>query len=238
MPLGPDRRSFVGRQVVIPGLDLPALYEGQVTHRRKSPFVNRFSYRACYWLVDYDRLPQPEGLMRHLTRVQASDHTDVRAVLATRGIDASRVLMLSCGRSLGYVFNPISIFWCFDRRGARTAVVAEVHNTYGERYSYLLEPDAHGSAVVDKAMYVSPFYPVDGRYRLRVGDPGPTVSVAVTLEREGEEGFVATLRAKRLPATSMNVLRSALRWPAARTSILIRWQAYRLWLRGLRVVPR
>jgi DUF1365 family protein len=136
------------------------------------------------------------------------------------------------------VFNPISIFWCFDRQGARTAVVAEVHNTYGERHSYVLEPDTHGADKVDKAMYVSPFYPVDGRYRIRVGDPGPTVSVAVTLEREDKEGFVATLRANRRPATSMNVLRSALRWSAARTSILIRWQAYRLWWRGLPVVPR
>ena len=137
--------------------------------------------------------------------------------------------MLSSARSFGYVFNPISVFWCFDRHGARTTVVADVHNTYGGRHTYVLDPDALGSAEVEnKAMYVSPFYPVDGRYRIRVGNPGPTVSVAVTLEREGDDRFVATLRATRRPVTPMNVLRSIVGFSAARTSILIGWQAYRL----------
>ena len=170
--------------------------------------------------------------------MQKSDHADVRALLEEQGIEACRVLMLSSARSFGYVFNPISVFWCFDRRGARTAVVAEVHNTYGGRHTYVVNPDPLGSAEVDKAMYVSPFYPIDGRYRITSVNPGPTVSVAVTLEREGQVGFVATLRATRRPVTSLNVLRSIIRFSAARTSILIRWRAYRLWWRGLKVVPR
>ena len=73
--------------------------------------------------------------------------------------------MLTTARSFGYVFNPITVFWAYDRAGARTAVVAEVHNTYGGRHGYVLRPDWDGYAEVDKALYVSPFHPADGRYR-------------------------------------------------------------------------
>ena len=66
------------------------------------------------------------------------------AFLEERGIAASRVVMLTGARTLGYVFNPITVFWCFDETGAQCAVVAEVHNTYGGRHAYVLEPDARG----------------------------------------------------------------------------------------------
>ena len=57
------------------------------------------------------------------------------------------------------------------------AVVAEVHNTYGGRHAYLLRPDGHGHSKVDKALYVSPFHPADGRYDIRVSEPGESVSL-------------------------------------------------------------
>ena len=91
--------------------------------------------------------------------------------------------MLTTARTLGYVFNPITVFWAYDRAGDRTAVVAEVHNTYGGRHAYLLRPDRAGYAEADKALYVSPFYPADGRYQIHV-------------ERTRRVGFVA-----RDPAT-------------------------------------
>jgi DUF1365 family protein len=116
--------------------------------------------------------------------------------------------------------------------------VAEVHNTYGGRHTYLLRPDEHGHSEVKKAMYVSPFYPVDGWYDIRVSQPGESVSVTVTLNRGDDEPFVATLRGQRLDASSFNVARSTLACSALRVAILIRWQAVRLWLRGLKVQPR
>jgi DUF1365 family protein len=150
--------------------------------------------------------------------------------------------MLTTARTLGYVFNPISVFWSADATGAATAVVAEVHNTFGGRHAYVLEGGdlvgTRGEATVEKALYVSPFYPVDGRYRIRVEEPGPSVSVTVTLERNGDEPFVATLRAARRPLTTGNVVRSVLRFSGLRTMALIRWQAIRLWSRGLPVHPR
>jgi uncharacterized protein len=217
---------------------VPVLYEADVTHSRRSPLVHRFDYRATYWLVDFDALPHPRGLLGWCAGVRKQDHVDIRGFLEDRNIAAARVVMLSGARSLGYTFDPISVFWCFDEDDAQCAVVAEVHNTYGERHAYLLEFDCAGEAEVEKAMYVSPFNDTKGSYRIRVSPPASTVSVLVSLEREGEEPFVATLRGTRRPLTRTSALVSVLRHSSARTRILIQWEALRLWRRGLTVQPR
>ncbi len=219
-------------------LRVPALYAAEVTHTRRAPINNRFRYRASYWLVDYDEFPRPSGIAWRLARFERSDHSDVRAVLAEHAITADRILMLAMSRTLGYVFNPISVFWCYDATGGRLAVLAEVHNTYGERHTYLLRPDENGRSEVDKELYVSPFFPVDGHYDIRVSEPGASLSVTVTLHRYNGAPFVASLRGERRTASRANVVRASLVHPAVRTAILIRWQAVRLWMRGLKVQPR
>jgi DUF1365 family protein len=217
---------------------VPALYDSVVTHSRRTPLTHRFRYRNAYWLVDVDRLPEPSGPIGLLARVRAQDHLDVRALLRDNGVVADRVLMLTTARTLGYVFNPITVFWAYDHAGVCTAVVAEVHNTYGGRHGYLLRPDGHGYAEVDKALYVSPFHPADGRYQIHVGEPGESVTLRVTLRRDGDGPFVATLRGQRRAVTAANVLRAALWYPSARTSALIRWQGIRLWWKGMEIQPR
>jgi DUF1365 family protein len=183
-------------------------------------------------------LPELTGLVRRIARFERSDHCDVRSLLTEHGLTADRILMLAMPRTLGYVFNPISVFWCYDAAEMRIAVVAEVHNTYGERHTYLLRPDVTGRSKVVKEFYVSPFYPVDGHYDIRVSEPGPFLSVSVTLHRDGGDLFVASLRGERRVASRRGMLRSSLLHPAMRIALLIRWQAVRLWARGLKVQPR
>jgi hypothetical protein len=218
--------------------DVPVLYAAEVTHTRRAPIANHFRYRANYWLVDFDRLPPARGIMGCLARFEKSDHCDVRSLLGEKGMDADRILMLSMARTLGYVFNPISVFWCYNVDGECVTVLTEVHNTYGGRHTYVLQPDGKGRAEVDKVLYVSPFYPVDGYYDIRVSEPGLFLSVSVTLHREGDTPFVASLRGERRNASMINVVWASLIHSSLRTSILIRWQAVRLWLRGLKVQPR
>jgi DUF1365 family protein len=189
-------------------------------------------------LVDFDQLPQPGGLAGWCGRLRREDHMDIRQLLEERGIEAARVVMLSGARTLGYAFNPLSMFWCYDEYGAPCATVAEVHNTYGGRHAYVLEPDASGEATIEKKMYVSPFNPLEGSYRIRVGEPAASVSVTVTLERHGEAPFVASLLGTRQPVTALSVVRAAYGHSGARTRLLIQWQALRLWSRGLVVQPR
>src|ERR1700722_2389533 len=122
----------------VPWGRLPALYATHVVHARRAPITNRFRYRASYWLVDFDRLPRPRGILGYLARFESRDHSDVRAFLVERGVVPHHILMLAMTRTFGYVFNPISVFWGYDAAGECVCVVAEVHNTYGGRHTYLL----------------------------------------------------------------------------------------------------
>ncbi len=134
---------------------MTALYETRIHHARTAPVKNRFTYRGYWWLVDLDDLPRPSALRSFEARDHCGDPSkslrdNVVDFLAEHDLDlqAGQILMLASARSLGYVFNPLSIYWCHHRNGDRLAVVAEVHNTYGGRHRYLLgKPDSRGRAL-------------------------------------------------------------------------------------------
>jgi DUF1365 family protein len=227
------------------------LFDTRIAHGRTERVGHGFAYRHATWLVDLDALPELPRPLRLVGRFDARDHfgdpattirANVDAYLATEHVDldGGRVLMLANARAFGYTFNPLSVFWCYDRKDELVCVVAEVHNTYGDRHAYLLRPDADGRVDqrLDKAMYVSPFNPVDGHYRIVVSEPAERVSVSVTLERDGQPPFVATLLGTRRPSRSLVATAVATAATSARVSMLIRWQGVRLFLRGLRVEPR
>lgn len=117
-------------------------------------------------------------------------------------------------------------------------MVAEVHNTRGERHAYLLPP-ADDPALVTKALYASPFHPVDGHYLVRAPRPEDRLDVTVSLHRGNQPAFVATLRGNRLRASVPTLLRLQLVAPLAplRARLDMRVQAAALWLRGVRRVP-
>ncbi len=219
-------------------LELPALYEVDITHDRRSPLPHSFTYEASYWLVDFDRPMQLRGFAGWLVRIDSRDHVDVRHLLKGKGIEASRVVMLTGARTLGYTFNPITVYWSYDNSGVLCAVVAEVHNTYGDRHAYVLEPNPQRATSVAKAMYVSPFNAVDGTYRISAELDADGVRVSVGLVRQGEDTFVATLQGRRQPIRPRAIIRSALHHSGLRNRILIQWQGMRLWRRGLKVQPR
>ena len=227
----------------------PWTFGARVTHGRREPVHHGFSYRQPIWLIDLDHVPVARGPFRSLLRFDARDHlgdprdslrANLDRFLADHGEERpSRVLLLTNPRSLGHAFNPLSVFWCLDARGVPGAVVAEVQNTFGERHCYLLHPDAQGSAQAAKALYVSPFFPVDGRYEMRLADPRARLDLAITLHREDRPVFHATLRAGA-PAPVRSIVLAALRNPATGwwVSARIRLQGIRLWRRGVAIAPR
>jgi DUF1365 family protein len=203
------------------------------------------------WLIDPERPPELPRPLRPLARFDPRDHFSgdeptVRAgldrFLAGHGVHLAGgpVVMLTHARVFGHVFNPLTLYWCHDPTGELRCVVAEVHNTYGGRHSYLLTPDEAGVARVDKEFYVSPFFPVDGEYRMRLPAPGGRLSLSVRLERAGASPFTATVRGTRREPTPANLLRLAVRhpWSTAAVSAGIRLHGIRLYLRGLPVQPR
>ncbi len=230
----------------------PRIVRTTIRHARQRPIRHRFSYRGYSWLVDLDELPDLPRPLRPFAGFRSADHLgdprrtlreNVDAYLAERGIvlAGGSVVMLTQARVLGYVFNPLTVYWCRDRAGEPVCVIAEVHNTYGGRHRYLLRPDPDGNAVVAKEFYVSPFNEVTGDYRLHVPEPAGRLGVAITLrDPHGDTVFTASIVGSVHPASTAAVLRAVLSVPLAPLlgAARIRWQGLLLWGRGLPVVPR
>ncbi|WP_416070073.1 DUF1365 domain-containing protein [Streptomyces scabiei] len=229
----------------------PALYSCTVTHVRTGPRRYTLRHRTYMWLIDPDHPPRPPLPLRPLARFDPRDHfvgdrSSIRAgldaYLAAQGVHlgGGRVVMLTHARVFGYVFNPLTLYWCHGTDGELRCVVAEVHNTYGGRHCYLLRPDGTGTARTDKAFYVSPFFPVDGGYRMRLPPPDDRLDLTVHLDREGGRAFTATVRGARRAVTTRALLRLALRHPFSTLAVsaAIRFHGIRLYLRGLPVQPR
>ncbi|MFF8474611.1 DUF1365 domain-containing protein [Streptomyces sp. NPDC015414] len=230
---------------------VPALYPCTITHVRTAPTRYALRHRTYLWLVDPDRPPRLPRLLRPLARFDPRDHfagdrasirAGLDAFLAGHGVslDGGRVTMLTHARVLGHVFNPLSLYWCHGPGGELRCVVAEVHNTYGGRHCYLLRPDETGTARTSKEFYVSPFFPVDGGYRMRLPPPAQRLDLTVHLDRADGRAFTATVRGTRRAASPAALLRLALRrpWSTLAVSAAIRVHGIRLFLRGLPVQPR
>ncbi len=228
-----------------------SLYRVQVRHARAEPLRHAVRQRGYLWFVDLDDLPRLPRALRPLARFDSADHLgradrsirdNIDAFLAGHGVDLAggRVTMLTYARSLGYVFNPLTLFWCHDRSGAVVCVLAEVRNTYGESHCYLIRVDAAGRGWVPKQFYVSPFYPVDGYYRMSVPEPAQRLAITVSLHRPGQRPFVATIRGKRTPASPGALLAATLLFPlnTLRVRAGIVRHGVSLYLKGLPVVPR
>lgn len=230
----------------------PGIVRTRIRHVRRQPVRHEFTYRSYSWLVDLDALPALPWPLRPFARFRSADHigdparslrANLETFLAEQSITlhGGRILMLANARVLGYVFNPLTLYWCHDSDGEPVCVVAEVHNTYGGRHHYLLRPDRSDNAVVAKEFYVSPFNDVTGEYRLHVPEPTHRLGVAITLaDADGVIVFAATMAGPVQPAITTAVLRALLAVPVAPLSVAlrIRWQGLRLWARGLPVVPR
>ena len=219
--------------------ETPAVYDTTITHTRRRPVKRAFTHRSHMWVVDLDDLPDHGVLGRfeardHLGEPDRTLRDNVVGFLARHDIDldGGRVVMAAHPRAFGYVFNPISVFWCFDQQGAPAATVVEVHNTYGDRHAYLVHPDEQGRATTEKAMYVSPFHGTDGTYTLAVPVPGERLDIAISLRTDDGAVFSASLAGQR---STTSPLRAA---PAAlRGSLLIRVHGIWLWLSKHRRLP-
>ena len=233
----------------------PAIYRTTITHSRQAPVSHGFEYRSYSWYVDVDDLPRLPWWLRPFARFRADDHFadspcgppqgSLRDRLSTFFADHDlpapdgRITALLQARVLGYVFNPLSVYWCHDRDGRLRHVIAEVHNTYGQRHAYLLPPTGL-PVITAKKLYVSPFNPVDGYYVVQAPRPDSEVDITVALHRDRQPAFVANMRGQRRPATTRQIAIMQLISPLAPLVVAarIRIQGVKLWLRRVPVVPR
>ncbi len=244
--------------MTLPGPELRShLYAGTIRHRRSRHTTYDFTHHVWYAALDLDELHEVDQRMRllsfdrrNLLELRDADHLErghggLRAAvsrhLRANDLDPAltRITLIAYPRVLGYVFNPVSFFLCHDLAGMLRLVLAEVHNTHGDREVYAFTPSVEGDpvfrGVADKRMYVSPFIALDARYELIVREVGEHLTITIREgEREGATLF-AHLDLRRRPLTDGQLLRLLARDPMVplRTSALIFWHALRLWWRGV-----
>jgi hypothetical protein len=238
------------------------LYLGTLRHRRFSPARHEFTYPLFLAFLDIDRIAE---LMRispfaaHNRWAWASfydaDHFGNLALPFRRRLEddarqhyvtppSGQVFLLTHLRYLGYNFNPVSFFYCYNQQGAFDRVLAEVNNTFGETQNYWLTPAVERPAGENrkyrfpKSFHVSPFMPLNHEYEWTFTPPGDRLVVESINYENGQMLFDSTLKLERHDWSRRELHRALLRFPCITAKIVagIHWQALRLLLKRVRIV--
>lgn len=232
------------------------LYECTVMHRRLHPKPHEFVYRIFLFLLDLDEIPALTLAVPifsaeepNLYSLRNEDyfqfhsrglHANLETFLQTQNIAErpARIRLLTLPRMLGYTFNPISIFFCFDEEDRPLTSVVQVGNTFGELKPYLVPLDESGSGFhirVPKNYYVSPFSPLDLAFDFRFKNPGRHLHIAIDSYQGDKKTLVSTLSGTRTELNTSNLARLTLAFPLVtlKVILLIHWEALRLWLKGI-----
>ena len=237
-------------------------YVGTVVHKRLVPRQHAFSYRVFALCLDVDEIDALHARLRLLSRNRWNllsfhdrDHgagdgapagQHVRGVLRQAGLEhaGARIRLLCYPRVLGYVFNPLSVYFCDDSSGRPGAIVYEVTNTFRERKSYVIPVGGMPSEVIAqhcaKEMYVSPFTAREASYGFHVVPPGDRVVVGVDVRDGGVPVLKTHFRGERRELTDIGIARLVARHPLMTLKVVggIHLEAARLWLKGIPLVPR
>lgn len=237
------------------------VYVGRVTHRRLKPVDHRLEYRVFSFLIDLDELSGLDARLRHFSRGRLNlfsfhdrDHAQgapqdlaahIRTALAAHGIDGAGPLELLCyPRMLGYVFNPLSVYFCHDRRGAPSAVIYEVSSTFGERHSYLIPLPSGAIAAggvirqqAKKRLHVSPFMAMDMTYDFRVRRPAEEATLLIRQRDPAGPILNAAFQGKRRELTDAALRGLWVSHPLMTMKVVagIHWEAAKLLGKGLKL---
>ena len=234
------------------------LYHGEVVHRRLNPLRHELRYRVFNLLADVDQLDALSRSHRlfgynrlNLFSIMDRNHgpgdgTPVREhawslVRAAEGGEAvSRVFMFCYPSVLGYVFNPLTVYYGLDAEDRLRLMIYEVNNTFGGRHSYVLPVGDSNAQTAPKHFFVSPFNAVEGHYTFNFTAPGEKMALGVALSVEGKPVLKAYVSGTRKPLSDANLLRSFLGIPllTLKVTAAIHLHALKLWRKGLKLRRR
>lgn len=234
-----------------------ALYVGEVMHARLRPRRHRLCYRVFWLLLDLDEIDRLDRRLKTFSRGRFNllsfhdrDHGDgsgaplrdqINARLSEIGVDigAGAVRLLTMPRVLGFVFNPISLYYCHHEDGRLAAMVYEVTSTFGERRAYVLPVAQDGAEngrfrqETDKRLYVSPFMDMEMRYVFKGRPPGEVMALSIDgVDRDGVL-IAAAMTGARRPMRDRALIAAALSIPLLTVKVVaaIHWEALKLWLK-------
>lgn len=237
-----------------------SLYMGPVVHKRLRPRRHALSYRVFSCLFDCNRLDEINNRLRlfsynrfNLFSLYDRDHTGgvslnayLKAIAARSGHGSvvNRFMMLCYPRVLGYVFNPLTVYFGLDAGDQVRLVIYEVSNTFGQRQTYVLPatPDCAGlvSQECGKRFYVSPFNAVEGRYSFHATPLDDELTLGVALRTDDGPLLKTYFRARRFELSDANLAYALLKtgWMTVKVISGIHLEALKLWLKGMRIVTR
>lgn len=240
------------------------LYYGDVMHHRFKPKRHILKYRIFSLLVDLDRIDELDRASRllsvnkfNLISFYVKDHGDPSSMMTgglkqyvcnevtTRlsNMQIGKVFLLAMPRVLGYVFNPLSIYFCYDEKETLRAVLYEVSNTFGQRHNYIFEiSEANYTSYTHecaKTFYVSPFLDMDLQYKFTISRPTETFSLAIQALRNNDIMMNAVQSMTFAELSDMNLARTFASIPFMTIKVIagIHLEALRLWLKGVSLVP-
>ena len=225
------------------------IYVGSLRHRRFAPVEHAFDYPLFMMFLDLDELPtvfdryplwsarRPAvAWFRRADHLGPADEPLAESVRAHVASSIGRrpegpIRLLTHMRYLGYGFNPVSFYYCYDAEDRHVdAVVAEINNTpWGEQHAYVI--DGLQRRDFAKDFHVSPFMDMKQTYSWRFLEPGDKLSVHMENEEDGAKIFDATLHLRREPMTGRALNGMLLKFPAMTAQVIgrIYWQALKLW---------
>lgn len=237
------------------------LYQGSVMHHRLSPKVHRFNYAVFSICIDLDELESLDSQLRwfslnrfNLFSFYPADHCRDSSLALKEDIlkrlqdeewakGTVRIELLCYPRVLGYVFNPLSCYFCYDQQNNLLGILYEVSNTFGEQHSYPLEAkqdQRKQQQRCEKAFYVSPFMPFDCEYQFSVTPPNESVDIHIRQTQQQDTIFIAAFSGRQQSLTDNGLLINFIKYPLMTIKVIaaIHWEALRLWKKGLKLQPR
>lgn len=226
------------------------IYQVEIAHARRQPVRQKFLVRGYMLFVNLERFDSPGGSRWSLHRFDRRDYSLIRdgrqAAKATSierleketGIKADAVFLLANPRIAGYVFNPVSFFFCYQD-SAHVATIAEVNNTFGEQKHYFIVNEEK-PATRQKQFYVSPFISAFHDFRLDLKAPAENLEISINTISGDSIELAAAMRGKRYELTRLNLARLFLRYPfhTLRVILLIHWYALKLLMRRVPFFPK
>ena len=237
------------------------IYNGTVIHKRFKPKIHFFKYRVFSLLIDLSELEKLDKTISffsynkfNLVSFFDKDHGDrdgsllidwVKKNLKQNNISSEniKIKLLCYPRILGYVFNPLSIFFIYNKNSCLIAILYEVKNTFGEQHTYIFKIQNKSKLIennCEKKFFVSPFMDLDSTYYFKILYPEDTLSVVIDQrDKEGKLLF-ASQDGKRIDLSSKNLLFLYLKHPLMTFKIIsaIHFEALRLWTKGIKLVKK